>query len=50
MKIVIELTDGRKITGFFPDTLHAADKTKEISLAFDTGEIYSGFLRFLANI
>ena len=49
MKIVLELTDGRKITGFFPDTLHAADKTKETSLAFDTGEIYSGFLTDVDN-
>lgn len=44
MKIVLELTDGRKITGCAPDTLHTADKTKMISLAFDTGEIYSGFV------
>lgn len=44
MRIELELTDGRNIIGFGADTLHAADKTKEISLAFDTGDIYSGFL------
>lgn len=44
MKITLGLSDGRKVQGFPPDTLQTADKSKEISLVFDTCEIYAGFL------
>lgn len=44
MRIFIELLDGRKVQGFFFNTLASADKTKKISLIFDTMEIYTGFL------
>ena len=45
MRMVIELLDGRKVQGFFFSTLASADKTKKISLIFDTMEIYTGFLK-----
>lgn len=44
MRMVIELLDGRKVQGFFSD-FASADKTKKISLIFDTMEIYTGFLK-----
>lgn len=44
MDIVIGLSDGRKVMGLLPATLQTADRKKEISLVFDTGQIFSGFL------
>ena len=44
MDIVLGLSDGRKVMGLPPAILQTADRNKEVSLVFDTGQIYSGFL------
>ena len=43
-KIVITLSTGRKVTLKQPDELGDCDKSKEISLVFNNGESYSGWL------
>lgn len=43
-KIVITLSTGRKVTLKHPGELGSCDKSKEISLVFNNGEIYSGWV------
>lgn len=43
-KIVITLSTGRKVTLKQPDELGSCDKSKEVCLVFNNGEIYSGWL------
>ena len=43
-KIVITLSTGRKVTLKDPEELGCCDKNKEVSLVFNNGEIYSGWL------
>lgn len=43
-KIVITLSTGRKVTLKHPDELGSCDRSKEISLVFNNGEIYSGWV------
>ena len=49
MKTILDLSNGRKVMGLPPDTLQAANRSKEISLVFDTGEIYSGFFNGIGD-
>lgn len=44
MEVKLGFSDGRYVMGQPPEILHAVDKTKEISLVFDTTEIYTGYL------
>lgn len=44
MKVKISFTDGREVVAFTHDTLILADKTRKISLVFDTAQVFSGFL------
>ena len=44
-EIIITLNDGKSTTGYLPSDLFDADKSKEVSLVFDTGEVYSGYLK-----
>ena len=43
-KIVITLSTGRKVTLKDSEELGCCDKNKEVSLVFNNGEIYSGWL------
>lgn len=43
-KIIITLSTGREVTLNSPDELYECDKNKEVSLVFNNGEIYSGWV------